>query len=128
VFQAFQNQELGACNKLTFTDPIFCRSSELEFWWNAYPGCVLSRRAALRRNCVKLILAHKNFARAVPSVEAATLQNFPRFPCFPWTKKMGCGGSPRQAFSCGSWLKNTSLEKAKKCKSLETPKSNDILR
>ncbi len=24
--------------------------------------------------------------RAIPSVKAATLQNFPSFPCFPWTK------------------------------------------
>jgi hypothetical protein len=23
---------------------------------------------------------------AIPSVEAALLQNFPSFPCFPWTK------------------------------------------
>jgi hypothetical protein len=30
---------------------------------------------------------------AIPSVKAATLQNFPRFPCFPWTK-MGCGRQP----------------------------------
>jgi hypothetical protein len=28
--------------------------------------------------------------RTISSVKAATLQNFPRFPCFPWTK-IGCG-------------------------------------
>ena len=32
------NYELRAYNKLTFTDPIFCRSYRAWVWWNAYPG------------------------------------------------------------------------------------------
>ena len=58
----------------------------LRFTWG-YSWCHASGVGCLRRNCVKPVLTRKNFAGAISSVEAATLQNFPSFPCFPWTKK-----------------------------------------
>ena len=82
-------------------------SPRLWWWWDAMPQvplrftwgyswCHASGVGCLRRNCAKPTLAHRNFARADSSVEAATLQNFSRFPCFPWTKKWVVGVSPPQ--------------------------------
>jgi hypothetical protein len=76
----------------------------LRFTWG-YSWCHASGVGCLRRNCVKPTLSRKNFGRAGSSSKAATLQNFPSFPCFPWTKNRLRTISPRQGFSCFSLLR-----------------------
>jgi hypothetical protein len=55
---------------------------------------------------VKPTLTHKNFGRAGSSVRAATHRKNSEFSVLSVVKKWAVGGSPRQAFSCLSWLKN----------------------
>ncbi len=59
---------------------------------------------------VKPTLAHKNFAGAIPSGKATTpIKNFRVFSCLFVVKKWVVGVSPRQACSCGSWLKSAQV-------------------